>query len=87
MKWRVKRGSSTLAADAAVFFSSCHTISACSTQVLPVPVAILKQYLGWLCLGSDTSASPAHRARVLAVRAAERARGSVAAARLMSNIP
>ena len=57
MKWRVKRGLSNPSASAAFLLSNCQIKSACSTQVLPVPVAILKQYLGCACLGCDTSVS------------------------------
>ena len=55
MNWRVKRGSSIPSASAAFLLSSCQIISACNTQVLPVPVAIFRQYLGWPCLSADTS--------------------------------
>jgi hypothetical protein len=57
MNCRVKRASSRASAKAAFLLSNCHTSSACSTQVLPVPVAILRQYLGCACLPPDTSAS------------------------------
>ncbi len=64
MKCRVKRGSSTPAANAAFLLSNCQINSACKTHVLPVPVAIFRQYLGWACLGADTSAKrvPVNRA-------------------------
>jgi hypothetical protein len=45
----VKRASSMPSSSAAVLLSNCQIISACSTQVLPVPVAIFKQYFGCAC--------------------------------------
>ena len=53
--WRVKRGSSMPSASAAVLLSNCQISKACSTQVLPVPVAIFRQYFGCACLACATS--------------------------------